>query len=275
MNDEITGTVAITGAGMGLGLALTRAWAERGATVLALIYEPAQQAAVDEAVAGLPGKVETQVLDVTRPGDFTFPEDAQVLINNAGIRLKNYPIEEIGIDEWRLYMEVNFLGAVELTRRVVPVMRAGGGGVVVNINSGSLTMPYPFLGPYRAAKGAMAAFTETLRAEVGQFGIRVLEFLPGAIRTGLSGSSMTTGKAQAADLPAYAALADAMARTLSAPDAGTIIVDAIDAARQMVTDILAGDGFRFATDENSQAALERWRADGGRPVVDGFIAGLR
>jgi NAD(P)-dependent dehydrogenase (short-subunit alcohol dehydrogenase family) len=89
-----------------------------------------------------------------------------VLINNAGIRLKNLPIEDIPLDEWRLYFEVNFLGAVELTRRAIPLLRKRGRGVICNINSSSITAPMPFLAPYRATKGALAAFSETLRSEL-------------------------------------------------------------------------------------------------------------
>ena len=50
------------------------------------------------------------------------------------------------------------------------------------------------LAPYRAAKGALAQFSETLRAEVMQFGIRVLEIMPGGVTTGLAASSIGTGK---------------------------------------------------------------------------------
>lgn len=270
---NITGTVAITGAGAGLGQSLAVAAAERGYSVLAMIYSEAQRPELEAALEGLPGKVEVDVVDVTKPGDFAFPEDTDVLINNAGIRFKNLPIEVIPTEEFRTYMEVNFLGAVELTRRVIPVMRARGRGTILNMNSGSLAKPFPFLAPYRATKGALAAFSESLRIEMAPFGIRILEFLPGAMATGLSSSSITTGRAEAADVPGYELLADALANALIGTDK-TTIVPAIDAARFMIDTIESGDRFRYGTGETSNASLENWRPGGGEPVVDGFIRAL-
>lgn len=273
---KIVGSVAITGAGMGLGLAMAAEWAKRGSHVLALIYDDGQRAAVEEAVSGLPGTVDIQVLDVTAPGDFSFPDDIEVLINNAGIRLKNLPVEEIPVEEWRLYMDVNFLGAVDLTRRAIPLMRAGGKGTVVNINSGSLTLPFPFLGPYRAAKGAMAAFAETLRTEVAPFGIRVLEIMPGAVRTGLSATSMTTRPPEAVNCPPYAPMAERMAAGyVTGSGKRPEPVNAAVAAERIVDAILSQDGrFRYGTDEMSDRSIEAWRPGGGEPVIAGYIASL-
>jgi len=99
--------------------------------------------------------VECQVLDVTKSGDFAFPNNLEVLINNAGIHLENYPVEMIEMDEWRRYMEVNFLGVVDMVGWAIPIIKKRKRGVICNINSGSSTMPFPFLGPYRAAKGVV------------------------------------------------------------------------------------------------------------------------
>lgn len=270
---NITGVVAITGAGVGLGQSLAVAVAERGHSVLALIFSEDHRAGLEKAVAGLPGTVDISVLDVTEPGDFVFPDNTDVLINNAGIRLKNMPIESITTDEFRTYMEVNFLGAVELTRRVIPVMKARGHGTILNMNSGSLTKPFPFLAPYRSTKGAIAAFSESLRIELAPAGIRIVEYLPGAMATGLSETSMTTGRAEASDVPGYGQLADALASSLIGSD-NTEILPAIDAARGMIDTIESGDRFRYGTDATSAASLEAWRTGGGQPVVDDFIESL-
>lgn len=269
---EITGTVAVTGAGLGLGRAMAVEWARRGNKVLGLIYAEAHRADLEKAVENLPGEVTIEVLDVTDPGDFAFPDDIEVLINNAGIRLKNLPIEEIPIDEWRRYMEVNFLGAVELTRRALPLMRAHGRGTFVNINSGSLVYPIPFLGPYRSAKGAMAAFAETLRTEVAPFDLRVLEILPGAVRTGLSATSMTTTPPEAVNYPHYEQLGRRMSETGGSDEEKPQIVEPPAAAERIVDSILSEDGrFRYGTDDRSDQSIDTWRPGGGEPLVSGFI----
>lgn len=270
---QVNGTVAITGAGLGLGLELARVWAAGGHAVLALVYDEGHRAGLEEAVAGLPGKVDIEVVDVTRPGDFSFPDDTEVLINNAGIRLKNMPAETIEVDEWRRYMEVNFLGAVAMTNLVIPIMRRNGRGTIVNMNSASITHPIPFLGPYRAAKGAMAAYTETLRVELSQFGIRAIEFLPGAMRTGLSKTSMSTTRAEAADVPGYGPLADAFLQKMTG--GGVEILEANDAAQLMMDIVLSDDGgLRYGTDQRSNDSINEWRSGGGVPLVDEYIEGF-
>jgi NAD(P)-dependent dehydrogenase (short-subunit alcohol dehydrogenase family) len=271
---KIDGVVAVTGAGGGLGLGFITEAARRGYRCLALILDESQRADVATATAGLSGAVEIQILDVTKPGDFAFPADLDVLVNNAGIRLKNLPIEHLPLDEWRLYMEINFFGAVELTKRAIPVMRARGKGLIVNINSGSLYSPIPFLGPYRATKGAMMAFTETLRCEVEQFGIGVLEILPGAVRTGINKESVTVRVAHAVEYPDYAPMAerqhamykDTDFRIWEIEDAAKFIVDAMEDN---------GDRMRHGSDPGSDAsAVSGWRPNGGEQQIAPFIARL-
>lgn len=270
---KIDGVVAVTGAGAGLGLGLITEAARRGYHGLALVLDTTQRADVEAATAGLPGKVEIAVLDETKPGDFAFPDDLDILVNNAGIRLKNLPIEHIPLDEFRHYFEINFLGAVELTRRAIPVLRARHKGLICNINSGSIYSPMPFLAPYRATKGAMMAFSETLRAEVEQFGIGVLEILPGAIRTGINKESVTVKIADAVNYPAYAA----MARRQRALFTGDFkIWEIADAARFVVDAMEDNKGrMRHGSDPHSDAlAVSGWRPNGGEEGIAAFIAKL-
>ncbi|OLO25766.1 SDR family oxidoreductase [Streptomyces sp. MNU77] len=271
---HITGTVAVTGAGSGLGRALAAEWARRGAHVLALVHEEEQRPALEAALDGLPGRADIRILDVTAPGGFAFPDDVEVLVNNAGIRLRNLPVEEIPTEEWRRHMEVNFFGAVELTRRALPLMRARRRGVIVNINSNALTMPLPFLGPYRSSKGALAAFAETLRTEVSPFGIRVLEILSGSVRTGLSATAMSAHPPEAVDVPAYAPMARHIAG--GALLGGGVTAEPLPAevaAERVVDAVLREDGrFRYGTDERSTRSIDAWRGEGGgEPLIARYI----
>ncbi len=270
---KIDGVVAVSGAGGGLGLGIVTEAARRGYRGLALILDEAQRGDVEAATMGLPGNVAIEILDVTKPGEFAFPDDLDVLVNNAGIRLKNLPIEHIPLDEFRLYFEVNFFGAVELTRRAIPVLRARHKGLICNINSGSIYSPMPFLAPYRATKGAMMAFSETLRAEVEQFGIGVLEILPGAVRTGINKESVTVKIADAVNYPEYAAMAKRQ-RELFTGDFK--IWEIADAARFIVDAMEDNKGrMRHGSDPSSDAmAVSGWRPNGGEEGIAAFIAKL-
>ncbi|WP_327087173.1 oxidoreductase [Nonomuraea sp. NBC_01738] len=104
------------------------------------------------------------------------------LVNNAGVGLHG-SAEETPLDRARQLMEVNLFGAARLVQLVLPSMRAHGFGRIVNVSSigGVITLP---LGAwYYASKHAMEAYSDTLREEVGRFGIDVVIVQPGIIKT--------------------------------------------------------------------------------------------
>ena len=268
---QIDGTIAVSGAGGGLGYGISLECVRRGHRVLALILEEGQRAALESAATGLPGTLDIQVLDITKPGDFAFPPDLQVLVNNAGIRLKNLPVEEIPLDEWRLYFEVNFLGHVELTRRAIPIMRENRKGLICNINSSSLTSPIPYLAPNRATKGAMAAFSETLCCELAPFGIKILEIMPGAVRTGINRESVTQRVAHAVEYPPYAPMANRQRELFLQSNFQPIEIE--EATRGIVDRFFDDKGrMRHGTCAGSEQAIEAWRPQGGEAGIAGFIA---
>lgn len=105
-----------------------------------------------------------------------------VLINNAGMHTGG-PAETTTTNYLRLQMETSFIGLVLLTQEVLPVMRASGGGTIINISSIGGLMGLPFQPYYSAAKFAVEGFSEALRMEIKQFNIRVVVVNPGDFRT--------------------------------------------------------------------------------------------
>ena len=85
------GVAVVTGASRGLGRAVAVELAERGFDVIATMRDP--------AVADLPAGITVQRLDVTDPGDFAFPRDLSVLVNNAGVRRAYLPVEHVPVGE--------------------------------------------------------------------------------------------------------------------------------------------------------------------------------
>ncbi|AYF99292.1 oxidoreductase [Protaetiibacter intestinalis] len=114
-----------------------------------------------------------------------------VVVNNAGYA-DVVAIEDMAEDVFRNQVEVNFFGVVNVTRAVLPVMRAQGAGHIIQISSVGGRVGGPGLGAYQAAKWAVGGFSEVLAKEVRAFGIRITVAEPGAMRTNWAGSSMAT-----------------------------------------------------------------------------------
>jgi NAD(P)-dependent dehydrogenase (short-subunit alcohol dehydrogenase family) len=177
----------ITGCSSGFGRAIADAALTRGGTVVATARRV-------EQLAGLAGseRVYPVELDVTSAEQRRAAIEAaisrfgriDVLVNNAG-RTQVGAVEETTDEELRSLFELHFFGPVALTRAVVPVMRAQGGGVIVQMSSVGGQVTAPGFGAYCATKFALEGLAETLRDEVAPFGIRVLIVEPGAFRTGL------------------------------------------------------------------------------------------
>ncbi len=105
-----------------------------------------------------------------------------VLINNAGMHTGG-SVETLPDEYIRKQFETNFFGLADLTRNVLPAMRKQGSGTIINIGSIGGLMGLPFQGFYSASKFAVEGFSEALRMEVKQFGIKVVVVNPGDFHT--------------------------------------------------------------------------------------------
>jgi NAD(P)-dependent dehydrogenase (short-subunit alcohol dehydrogenase family) len=113
-----------------------------------------------------------------------------VLVNNAGYVLTG-GVEETSIGEAKSQLETDFFGPVRMVKAVLPTMRKQGAGHIVNISSLAAVLPGPFEGYYAAAKAALLAWSEALRHEVKNFGIKVSVIEPGFFKTNLGNTRKT------------------------------------------------------------------------------------
>ena len=106
-----------------------------------------------------------------------------VLVNNAGFDMFG-SLEELTIDEIRGQFETNFFGVVRATKAVIPTMRKQGSGVIITVSSiGGRVGLVPFNTPYHASKFALEGFTESLRHELAEFGVKAILIEPGGVKT--------------------------------------------------------------------------------------------
>src|SRR6058998_4101868 len=178
----------ITGASRGLGVDLARAALDAGHAVVATGRSTDSVA----AAIGAHDNLLVAQLDVTDPASAQAAVDAavarfgriDVLVNNAGNFIAG-TFEEIPDVDFRAQLETNFFGPLNVTRAVLPVMRAQRSGHVVTISSIAGIVGGEFNSAYAASKFALEGWMESLTPEVAPFGIRTMLVEPGFFRTEL------------------------------------------------------------------------------------------
>ncbi len=176
--------VLITAGAGGIGRVMTKTFAEAGAKVHIC---DVVQAAVDETSKSL--SVTATLCDVSNleQVDRMFSDvrthlgGLDVMINNAGIAGPTGRVEEISIEDWQRCIEIDLNGMFYCTRLAVPMLKAAGGGSIVNLSSAAGRLGFPYRTPYAAAKWAVVGFTKSLSMEVGTDNIRVNAIQPGVV----------------------------------------------------------------------------------------------
>ena len=188
---DLAGRVAlVTGASKGIGRAIALELAEAGAD---LVINARGSAALDTVAAEVRGRGragEAVPADVaTEAGARLVVKRAvarfgrvDVLVNNAG---KGSPkrLLDLTEEDWHASFELNFMSAVRLSLACVPLMRARGGGRIVNISSRVGRQPDPYFAPYAAAKAALINFTKSLANAFSKDGVLANCVVPGLVRT--------------------------------------------------------------------------------------------
>jgi len=188
----MTDPVAIvTGAGRGIGRAVAVELARRGYR-LALVSRTDRELQETGALCGGTAEVFGFVCDVAEAQRVdALVEDVlakfgrvDVLAHCAGMVVKK-SIEQLSIDQWRGMLDTNLSSVYFLCRRLWPVFRRQGGGVVVNVSSYSAREPFPGLGAYGAAKAGVNLLGLALAREGAEIGVRVHTVAPAATETAM------------------------------------------------------------------------------------------
>ncbi len=183
--------VIITGGTKGLGCASVGKWLGEGWRVATCAREEADLARLEEEL-NHPNLL-TQALDVSDANAVhCFVERVlgkwdriDALINNAGLLGPRETIEEYSEDAWREVIEINLNGAFYFAKAVLRPMLEARNGVIINVTSGAGIKGKKRWGAYAASKFALEGFTQVLRDELLDRGIRVHAFDPGAMRTAM------------------------------------------------------------------------------------------
>lgn len=183
---SLAGKVAmITGAGGGIGFALARGFAAAGARLVLLDRNDAVIARAKE----LPDSL-ALVLDVTEPKavEEAFSQvlatcgRLDILVNNAAIIVRK-PFLDLSLEEWRNVIDTNLTAYFVFAQRAAKAMIANGSGRIINIGSIMGHVSRPMLVPYVSAKGAVAALTRAIAADLAGSGITCNTLAPGYTAT--------------------------------------------------------------------------------------------
>jgi len=193
--------VLVTGANRGIGAEFVAQLKERGASKIYAASRKADSVAVD-------GVVRIQ-LDITDPSRVqavaAAAGDVQVLINNAGISTGTSVVSG-DVADIRREMDTNFYGQLLMTRAFAPILKANGGGAILNVISALSWFTTPGAGAYAASKAAAWSLTDSARLELADQGTHVVGVHMGLVDTdmaaGIQGPKISTSALAVAGLDA-------------------------------------------------------------------------
>jgi short-subunit dehydrogenase len=184
----------ITGASSGIGKGLALALAQEGAR---LVLSGRNRAALEAVAAQCPGSIVEafETTDLAALPAIVARVEAtcagiDILVNNAGISQRSLALDT-DFDVYRRLMEVDFFAPLRLTQLVLPGMVARGSGRIVNNASVAGKVGSPLRTGYCAAKHAMVGWSDALRAETAQYGLKVHVLTPGFVATGIGANALT------------------------------------------------------------------------------------
>jgi len=186
-------TAIVTGAGGGLGRALSRELGKRGVRVLATDVDGAAAEATrdivrsESRVEALSMKVDVRVAAEVGASVALAEKEwgsVDVLVNNAGVAVVGR-VGDITLDDWQFEVDVNLMGVIYGCHHAVPGMRRRRRGWILNVASAAGFATAPMMGPYNVTKAGVIALSETLRTELAEDDIAVSALCPTFLRTNI------------------------------------------------------------------------------------------
>jgi NAD(P)-dependent dehydrogenase (short-subunit alcohol dehydrogenase family) len=193
---ELNGQVAIiTGAGRGIGEAVSKRLAAMGASVVLAARNTDQLERVRAEIAAAGGSAEIAQLDLLSELSIanlakqveTHHGRCDILVNNAAVGVPGKPLHELPVEEWDLIMGTNLRGSYLMIRALAPLMIAAKTGHIVNISSLAGHNPLPNGAAYSASKWGLNGLTYSVAEELRPHGIRVSVVAPGSVNTHFEG----------------------------------------------------------------------------------------
>ncbi len=226
--------IIITGAGSGIGRALTLQTAAKGAKVVAC---DVNESSLDETIKLAHGKPEKYVLDVADANQIThfadeliqkYPNEAIILINNAGVGLASGTFAETPLEDFEWLMNINLWGVVRMTKAFLPHLLQQNKGHIVNISSVFGIAGMPTNSAYCTAKFGVKGFSDVLKAELIRTNVKVSSVHPGGIKTNIARNSRISATQDVKAAKALMAKFEKEALKMPPEKAAAVIINGIE-----------------------------------------------
>lgn len=203
----------ITGGSLGIGLAISEAFAKEGSNLVVVSRDTAEFENAKCAIR-LHSSVSVEMCqaDVSQPADvermlqFTLNRfgTVDILVNCAGIYGPIGPITEIDVNHWVNTININLCGTFLCMRAVLPTMMKKKKGKIINMSGGGGATPLPRFSAYGTSKAGVIRLTETIANEVKEYNIDINAIAPGAVNTRLLDQALAAGDSAGKDFKAKA-----------------------------------------------------------------------
>jgi uncharacterized oxidoreductase len=224
-------TILITGGGSGIGRGLAESLQKLGNHV---IISGRRQTALDETTGANPG-MQSLILDVAEAGSIrSFAADViekfpslNVLINNAGImRAENLLDQPEDLADAETIVATNLLGPIRLTAALLPHLKQQPGATIINVSSGLAFVPLAITPTYCATKAAIHSYTQSLRWQLRDTSMEVLEIIPPYVQT-----ELMNGAEDSRAMPLKEFIAETMSLLTQQPTPPEIAVERVQPLR--------------------------------------------
>lgn len=180
----------VTGSSSGIGYETSLALARNGFYTFATVRNPKKADKILQVAKKENLNIEIIELDVDDEKSINAAiekitskkQRIDVLVNNAGWGLFG-SVEDVSMKDFRAQFETNFFGIISIIQKVAPIMRKQGSGTIVNVSSVAGRIGFPGSPAYISSKFALEGLSESLRYELGQFGVKIVIIEPGVIKT--------------------------------------------------------------------------------------------
>jgi NADP-dependent 3-hydroxy acid dehydrogenase YdfG len=176
-------TAVVTGASSGIGAATARRLAAEGFHVFCAARRRDRIEAVASEIGGTPVECDVTSAESVAGLAAAVGQRLDVLVNNAGGAFGTAPVAAADTEDWRRMYEVNVIGLMQVTRALLPALVASDAGAILNVGSTAGRIAYEGGAGYTAAKHGTQVVTETLRLELWDQPVRVMEIAPGMVKT--------------------------------------------------------------------------------------------